>query len=95
MRRTGKTTRLIDEAVQMLFNDGEITVLNNYQLFDKAEKWKRGFKDEQINARLRLIDPDARKDNKAQFYFYEALKRRLYTEHYGAFEEAGNTFKLK
>lgn len=94
MRRTGKTTRLIDEAIQMLFNDGEITILSLHNIFDKSEQWKRGLTDKQINSRFRLIDPDNSKDNKAQYHFYVNLRRRLYNEHQGSFIQEGSSFIL-
>ena len=94
MRRSGKTTRLIDEAVQLLFEHGEITILNNYKLFNRRSEWKRGLTDKQIELRLKLVDYDAREDNQAQYYFIDGLKRRLYNEHRGSFTEGGNVFKL-
>ncbi len=94
MRRTGKTTRLIDGAVQALFDNGKIIVPTRNQVFDSYDKWKRGLSSEQIND-LAFIDPDISDANEAQSFFLKSLRRRLNIEHPGAFEEKGNVFRLK
>ena len=93
MRRSGETTRLIDIAVQMLFTDGEITIPTATDLYFN-DGWRRGLSAEQIQKRMILIDPDSYRTNRAQEFFFRSLTRRLNTEHYGMFEQHGNTFRV-
>lgn len=82
MRQSGKTTRLVDAAVQYLFEHGSIRILQNSEIYNPY--FMRGYKPEQVDMFLKFIDPDARPDNGAQRYFIEALTRRLATEHGGS-----------
>lgn len=89
MRQSGKTTRLVDKAVQYLFTYGYIRVLMNHEIHN--ENFMRGFKPEQIDMFLKFIDSDSTPDNKAQHYFIETLNRRLATEHGGSTERISVT----
>lgn len=94
MRRSGKTTRLIDQAVQHLFEHGYIRILMNSEIY--REDFYRSFKPEQIEHFKKFIDPDATPDNRAQIHFVEALSHRLAYEHGNAVERISKTeFKVK
>jgi len=93
MRQTGKTTRLVDEAVQYLFEHGSIRILTNSEIYNP--NFMRGFRPEQVDTFLKFIDQDSRPDNKAQYNFIDMLNRRLATEHSGSVERINNTeFKV-
>jgi len=93
MRQSGKTTRLVDAAVQYLFIYGHLRVLMHHEIQD--ENFMRGFKPEQIDMFLKFIDPDHTEDNKAQFYFIQTLNKRLATEHSGSVKRTSETeFKV-
>lgn len=85
MRKDGKTTRLIDEAIQHLFEKGEIKFLSNQDIFEKHQDWRRGLSVGQVNDRLKFIDYDATKTNKAQENFIHRFARRLSIEHDGCY----------
>ncbi len=89
MRQSGKTTRLVDAAVQYLFEHGSIRILTNSEIFNP--NFMRGSRPEQVDVFLKFIDPDTRPDNKAQYYFIDMLNRRLATEHGGSIERISNT----
>ena len=94
MRRSGKTTRLIDEAIQHLFEHGYIRILMNSEIY--REDFYRGFKPEQIEHFKKFIDPDTLPDNRAQLHFLTALSSRLAYEHGYAVERISKTeFKVK
>ena len=94
MRRSGKTTRLIDEAVQHLFEHGYIRIPMNSEIY--REDFYRGFRSEQIEYFKKFIDPDALPGNRAQLYFLQALSSRLAYEHGYAVERISKTeFKVK
>lgn len=93
MRQSGKTTRLVDAAVQYLFKHGSIRILTNSEIYNPNAM--KGFRPEQVDMFLKFIDPDTRPDNRAQLYFIEALDRRLATEHGGSTERISRTeFKV-
>jgi hypothetical protein len=92
MRRSGKTTRLIDEAVQALFNEGEIIIPDGRWINDEH---KRGFSIQQIDKINRFIDDVYSPNGESQERFKRLLIRRLSIEHQDAFEVKGNTIKLK
>lgn len=94
-RRTGKTTRLVDKAIQLLFDKGEIMILTNHEIFDREKQWKRGLKKEQIEIAEQLIDRDVEKGNKAQEHFFLVLSNRLLHEHYGSYIQLNRKFKVK
>ena len=94
MRRSGKTTRLIDKAVQHLFEHGYIRIVMNSNIY--REDFYRGFTPKQIEHFKKFIDPDACPDNKAQLHFVEALSARLAYEHGNTVERISKTeFKVK
>jgi hypothetical protein len=82
MIQNGKTTRLIDEAIQELFKNGAIVVPDQCKLKDKdyRKTMARQFPDTKI-----FVDPDAADRNKAQFHFKRRLLTRLYSEHARSF----------
>jgi hypothetical protein len=93
MRQSGKTTRLVDTAVQYLFIYGHIRVLTSHEIHNK--NFMRCFKPEQIDMFLKFIDEDHRPDNKAQFYFIQTLNKRLANEHHRSVKRISETeFKV-
>lgn len=84
MRRTGKTTRLIDEAIQTLFNDGIICV-------PKAPIYSEKINHKRVKV---FIDPNHSNMNHAQDYFRARLRRRLEIEHEGCFVITGDNVKI-
>jgi hypothetical protein len=94
MRKSGKTTRLIDEAVQHLFEHGYIRILLNHEIFN--ENFYRGFRQEQIINFKKFIDPDTQPGNLAQIFFLTALAARLDYEHGYVVDRISMTeFKVK
>jgi hypothetical protein len=94
MRRSGKTTRLIDEAVQHLFEHGYIRILLNHQIFN--ENFYRSYTKEQQLPLVKFIDQDALPDNRAQLHFLQALAARLDYEHGYVVDRISMTeFKVK
>ena len=73
-RRTGKTTRAIDKAVQTLFEKEELLL---YRKIDRIRP-----KDLYISP----IAPDANDHNMAQEFFVARLMKRLDSEHVGRFK---------
>jgi len=76
MRRSGQTTRLIDQAVQELFKKGQLFLLRKAAL-----NRSRSIVPE--NSDL-LVDPDHRMSNQAQNNFVYRVMKRLEAEHYGS-----------
>lgn len=72
MRRSGKTTRLIDHAIQVLFKEGRILapITWDYDYMVKVGEDK-----------LLMIDEDWKRGNRAQTDFIERLLKRLESEH--------------
>lgn len=70
-RRTGKTTRKIDESVQRLFNEGQIVLAKRNYLNKITESIK---------------DEDATENNLAQTEMIQRLFRRLKSEHENCYE---------
>ena len=89
MRQSGKTTRLVDAAVQYLFAHGSIRILTNSEIYNP--NFMRGFRPEQVDMFLKFIDPDTRRDNSAQRYFIDMLNKRLAIEHGESTERINNT----
>lgn len=85
MRQTGKTTRLIDLAIQTLFKEGTLEVLHNGKIWDF--EWQKGRSVDQQQKIATFIDPDAKQNNKAQEHFMMRLRQRLRMEHSGYYEE--------
>lgn len=69
MRRSGKTTRAIDEAVQLLFNGKNLAFFIPDKNYNPNEEL------------LRLVDPDWTKGI-AQNDFFKRFLRRLKNEHH-------------
>jgi hypothetical protein len=77
MRRDGKTTKLIDKAIQTLFTEGKICVPSTDNVIT-VRKIVKG-------TVATFIDPDHNENNSAQDDFLHRLKRRLSIEHYNCF----------
>jgi len=74
-RKTGKTTKLIDEAIQYLFNTGELYLFRRGKLVENSK----------IPRDTRLfVDPDHARENRAQEEFITRLVGRLRLEHYNS-----------
>lgn len=89
MRATGKTTLLIDRAIQELFTKGEIWVPRKHQI---KERW-RGYSEEHIKRMTEFVDPDHEPGNECQAYFITRLQNRLFNEHSGRFTITGHVYK--
>ena len=88
MRRLGRTTRLVDNAIQTLFQEGEIFIPDSSWL----ESNGRGFTKEEIEKRNLFIDVEG--TGFSQKYFLRRLMRRLNAEHPGQAILDGNWIKL-
>lgn len=73
MRRTGKTTRLIDQAIQSLFANGQLYLLRKHAL----GKFRNIIKD----GSTLFVDPDHKMSNMAQNDFVYKVMKRLEFEH--------------
>lgn len=73
MRRSGETTRLVDEAIQHLFKVGVAVVPNS------IPRLNRGFL--LGNSSNVFIDPDSESDNEAQLELARRIYARLNLEH--------------
>jgi len=76
MRKTGKTTRVIDDAIQKLFIVGKITVPSKSIL--ERDSFYRGRK---VNSDVIIVDPDWRISNTVQRDLFERIARRVHVEH--------------
>lgn len=78
MRRSGQTTRLIDQAIQYLFTNGQIYLLKKTALSKSSyflpEKEKL------------FVDPDHKMANQAQYDFIYHTMKRLEYEHERSFK---------
>ena len=72
-RRTGKTTRLIDEAIQYLFKNQTLYLFTDIGLSTSTPSVP---KEERV-----FIDPDYRRGNGAQRDFIHRVLQRLKIEH--------------
>lgn len=87
MRRDGKTTRLIDAAIQELFKKGIVYIprgADAVKLFSKDGR--RGYGDDVYYTMLRYVDYDFEDDSNKlhpaiQDNFASRFRRRLYSEH--------------
>lgn len=94
MRRSGKTTRLIDKAVQHLFEKGSIQILLNNEIFN--EDITNKMTDEEKANHFEFVDQDAAKGNYAQRDFLDRFSNRLLYEHKPYVVRISNTkFELK
>lgn len=80
MNRSGQTTRLIDQAVQSLFDKSELFLLRKSILQRSGSIVKNGLPV--------FIDPDHKMSNRAQQDFIYRVMRRLESEHSGSIEFA-------
>lgn len=80
MRNTGKTTRLIDKAIQHLFETGRLKLLSNNEIFSRNGEGMKGMKEEDI-----FVDHDTGPDNSVQKDFNMRIVDRLTREHAGKF----------
>ena len=76
MRRTGKTTRLIDQAIQSLFANDQLYLLKKQAI----SKFRNIIKD----GSTLFVDPDHRMSNQAQQNFIYRVMKRLEFEHKGS-----------
>lgn len=92
MRRTGKTTRLINKAIEDLFEHKIIYIpssgilfssVNQDELVTNCKKYKT------------FIEPDVEKGNMAQENFKTRLINRLVLEHNGQFEVSKDFIEIK
>lgn len=79
MRQSGKTTRLVDSAIQHLFENGYIRVLTNHEFY--SNDFLRGFTPEQVSMFAKFMDPDSEVHSNAQREFIERLNLRIRIEH--------------
>ncbi len=89
MRRSGKTTRKVDEAVQKFFENGAMLIPNNDEI--RKGDFNGELKDQVI------IDPDVEIENPnmCQHELKYRIVRRLEIEHHNQFQVNGNRIKLK
>ena len=84
MRRTGKTTLLIDEAIQELFTKGEVYIPNSQQALKLvySKDGRRGKTSEKFSQMVKFIDHDFCKEHHdVQDFFADRFRARLFTEH--------------
>ncbi len=84
MRRSGKTTRLVDEAIQQLFEVGNLYLPTSNDIQTGFGKYL--YDPDLVKLMQKFIDPDFRPGNQAQLDFIERVNKRLESEHYGVFE---------
>lgn len=95
MRRSGKTTKVVDLAIKLLFENGEISILNDTQVFDESEQWRRGLNLDQVERMYMLTDPDVFKGGNVQAHLLHCIRRRLNSEHRGQVINSGYKFIVK
>ena len=98
MRRTGKTTRLVNEAIEYIFKNGELVVFNQHQINKFEKEGARGQTKEFVDCAMRFIDVDSNtRAPSIQQYFIDKLRSRLEIEHQGSFEvdEFSNATRFK
>lgn len=96
MRRSGKTTRMIDAAIQELFTTGQVYIPSGARLKVLLDKHgERGYEAEEYNRMIRYNDMDGFDSSKIQDYFCKRFKDRLFFEHGSSkFEVKGFNFKV-
>lgn len=75
MRGSGKTTRKIDEAIQILFKYGEIILPSKKEIEDGT--YYRGYSNQEIF----IIDPDYHYGTRVQHDLMHRIVQRLAIEH--------------
>lgn len=88
MRRTGKTTRSVDKAIQKLFRYGEITVPSKGQI-------DSGTLDVGIEEGTIIVDPDWMDGDRVQDHLRSRILRRLQEEHKPDIEISNSRIILK
>lgn len=83
MRKTGKTTLLIDAAIQELFTKGEVYIPNAQEAVKlRSKDGRRGMTEEKFQQRTKFIESDFSKEFPgSQDYFVERFRQRLFSEH--------------
>lgn len=76
MKASGQTTRLIDQAIQELFNSGQLYLLRKAALNRNGSIIPKG--------NTLFVDPDHRMSNQAQNDFVYRVMKRLEFEHSGS-----------
>jgi hypothetical protein len=76
MIHSGQTTRLIDQAVQVLFNSGGLYLVKKNALRRSSSIVPNG--------QTLFIDPDHMMSNRAQENFIYRVMKRLEAEHHGS-----------
>ena len=79
MRRSGKTTRAVDDAIQRLFTIGEIWILKSEYLEKYQENLLLNYNTLELKQKV-VYDYDW-KGNNMQRIFYDKIKKRLDNEH--------------
>lgn len=80
MRKTGKTTRLIDQAIQHLFTNGTLFVPTSW-LYKEKGGFGKVFRGTGANTYDVFSDPDWEPGNRAQHDFLKRLENRIIREH--------------
>jgi hypothetical protein len=95
MRRSGRTTRLVDAAIQTLFTEGEIYIPFSRWVEDKVGRL--GYSPEELQKRDRFIDwiEGGEMHNNTQIYLRNKILDRLHLEHNGQFEVYNEWIRLK
>lgn len=88
MRRSGKTTRDIDQAVQDLFNKGSVYVPTKTEINQSTESYNRKLPENSVMDTQWLL-------GMAQEDFFSRLVKRLSIEHNGNFEVKGRIITFK
>ena len=79
MRRNGKTTRAVDDAIQRLFTIGEIWILKSEYLEKYQDNLLLNYNTLELKQKV-VYDYDW-KVNNMQRIFYDKIKKRLDNEH--------------
>ena len=79
MRRNGKTTRAVDDAIQRLFTIGEIWILKSEYLEKYQENLLLNYNTLELKQKV-VYDYDWNGNN-MQRIFYDKIKKRLDNEH--------------
>jgi hypothetical protein len=82
MRRSGKTTRTIDEAIQTLFKEGEIWIPSKQGIknFNESERFNKN-EDRLKILSLMIIDPEWQ-EGRAQEDLGKRIAKRINSEHF-------------
>jgi len=97
MRRSGKTTRMIDAAIQELFTTGTVYVPSGAEAKTlRKEHGYRGYTNMEYMSMTKFIDMEDGDGVKVQDYFSDKFRKRLYSEHNRTyFVEKGSKYMTK